>query len=195
MSFSDVATGAILSVSALLLIAAAPLWGHVTERIGRRPVVLTALAGTGVGLVAFGFITTGGMNGAPAALGLFFVARAAQALFVGGLLPSPRPTWRTSPRPGSVGGMGLIGAAYGLGALGGAALAWRAGGSDPAFAFFFAAAFVAVGFVLKRTFLQQGRCVLLSTPEARPRPWTRVILQHHDRQGCNAQSTASPASD
>lgn len=110
MSFSDVATGPILSVSALLLIAAAPLWGHVTERIGRRPVVLTALAGTGVGLVAFGFITTGGMNGvlgAPAALGLFFVARAAQALFVGGLRPSPRPKWRTSPRPGQrVGGMG-----------------------------------------------------------------------------------------
>lgn len=151
MGFSDVATGAILSISALLLIAVAPVWGYVSERVGRRPVVLTALAGAGLGLVAYGVVISARMDGAlgaAAALGLFFAARAAQALFVSGLLPSAQAYMAdiTTPRQ-RVGGMGLIGAAYGLGAIGGAALAWR-GSRDPALAFFLAASLVAAGFML-----------------------------------------------
>lgn len=45
LGFTDIQTGAILSVSALLLMIAAPTWGYLTERIGRRPVLVIALAG------------------------------------------------------------------------------------------------------------------------------------------------------
>lgn len=38
LSFTDIQKGGILSASALLLMIAAPVWGYLTERIGRRPV-------------------------------------------------------------------------------------------------------------------------------------------------------------
>lgn len=152
MGFSDIATGAILSVSALLLIAAAPAWGYVSERLGRRPVMLAALAGSGLGAVAYSVLTFGRMDGAIGALSalvLFFAARVVQALFVGGLLPSAQAYIADITAPAQrVGGMGLIGAAYGLGAIGGAAMAWHSGGSDPAMAFLLNALFVAIGFAL-----------------------------------------------
>ncbi len=178
MDFPDVATGAVLSISALLLIAAAPAWGYVSERIGRRPVILAALAGAGLGLIAFGLVTAarlGGALGAMPALGLVFAARAFQVLFVGGLLPSVQAYMADITTPQQrVGGMGLIGAAYGLGAIGGAGLAWRTGGSDPALPFFLAAAFVAVAIALV--------CVLAHEPErhaaamgdTRDRPLARI---------------------
>nr|MBL8457156.1 MFS transporter [Zoogloeaceae bacterium] len=39
LGFSDLQTGLILSVSALLLMLTAAAWGYASERIGRRPVI------------------------------------------------------------------------------------------------------------------------------------------------------------
>lgn len=152
MGFSDIETGAILSLSALVLIVAAPAWGHLSERIGRRPVILMALSGAGLGPLAYALITDArldGAVGAGAALGLFFAARSAQALLIAGLLPSVQAYIAdvTSAQQ-RVGGMGLVGAAYGLGVIGGALLAWRVGGSDPVTAFLITAGFVAFAFTL-----------------------------------------------
>lgn len=152
MGFSDLETAAILSASALLLILAAPVWGAVSERLGRRPVILLALAGSGLGALAFGLITgarlSGGL-GLALAFGLFAAARALQALFVGGLLPSAQAYMADiTTHEQRVGGMGLIAAAYGLGAIGGALLAWLMGGRDPAGAFLVAGAAVAGGLAL-----------------------------------------------
>lgn len=152
MGFTDLATGAVLSGSALLLILAAPLWGSASERVGRRPVMLLALAGSGLGALAFGLITGARLAGAISlglALVLCLATRAMQALFVGGLLPSAQAYMADVTTCGQrAGGMGLIAAAYGLGAILGAILAWLMGGRDPAGAFLVTAALVAAGFAL-----------------------------------------------
>lgn len=91
LGFTDIQTGAILSVSALLLMIAAPSWGYLTERIGRRPVLMIALAGAMLAPLAFGFIVGRRLDGAMSAalaLGLFLAARSAQMLLSAGLLPA-----------------------------------------------------------------------------------------------------------
>ncbi|MDZ5454607.1 MFS transporter [Labrys sp. ZIDIC5] len=137
LGFADIETGAILSASALLLMIAAPVWGYLAERIGRRPVLMIALAGAMLAPLAFGFIVGRRLEGIiSGALGLLLVARAGQALLSAGILPASQAYVADITAPKArAGGMGSLGAAYGLGAIIGSALAWRIGGSDVVLAF------------------------------------------------------------
>ncbi|MGE4373566.1 MAG: MFS transporter [Xanthobacter sp.] len=151
LGFSDLQTGALLSASALLLILAAPFWGFVSEKTGRRPVLLIALTGITLAPLLFAAIVQGRMAGTLgilAALTLFFLARSAQALVSGGLMPVAQAYMAdTTGVAGRAGGMGLLGASYGLGAIVGAAMAWRVGGSQPVLAFMLAAVLAMIGFI------------------------------------------------
>lgn len=132
LGFSDIETGAILSVSALILIVAAPLWGSLSERRGRRPVLLVALAAAAAAPLAFALIIAERMAGAIGsgfAFTLIFAARITQTLLSAGLLPATQAyVADVTDADRRAGGMGIIGAAYGFGAITGAALAWRFGG-------------------------------------------------------------------
>jgi MFS family permease len=139
LGFTDIQTGVILSASAVLLMIAAPIWGYLSERIGRRPVIMIALAGAMLGPLAFGFIVgrrLDGTIGAVLTLGLLVAARSAQSLLSGGLLPASQAYVADITAPEArAGGMGVLGAAYGLGAIIGSALAWHIGGGDAVLAF------------------------------------------------------------
>lgn len=143
LGFTDIQTGAILSASALLLMIAAPAWGYLTERIGRRPVLMMALAGAVFAPLAFGFIVGRRLDGSMSAflaLSLLFAARSGQTLLSAGLLPASQAYVADITAPEArAGGMGILGAAYGLGAIIGSALAWRIGGNDAVLAFLFVA--------------------------------------------------------
>jgi MFS transporter, DHA1 family, tetracycline resistance protein len=144
LGFSDIQTGAILSISALLLMASAPLWGYLSERIGRRPILLTAVAGAAIAAAAFGTIVhlrLAGTLSAVLTLGLFISVRAAQSIASSGLLPAAQAYMADITTPAQrAGGMGVLGAAIGLGAILGAALAWQIAPTDPAWAFAIVAA-------------------------------------------------------
>lgn len=139
LGFSDIQTGALLSLSALLLIVSAPAWGYASERIGRRPVLLLGLAAaTGAPLLFAGIASArlDGAIGVVLALAAFGLVRGVQALAGGGLLPVAQAYMADTTPPGErAGGMGLLGAAYGIGAILGAAVAWGLGGTTPALAF------------------------------------------------------------
>lgn len=147
MGFSDLATGSILSLSALLLICAAPVWGQLSERIGRRPVMLAALAASAVTTLAYSLVVTARLDAAVTAgvaLALFLTARILQALFVSGLLPAVQAYIADITAPElRVGGMGIIGAAYAVGAIGGSLLATGIGGQAPGTGFLIAATLLA----------------------------------------------------
>jgi len=138
LGFTDMQTGTILSASALLLMIAAPTWGYLSERIGRRPVIMIALAGAMLAPLAFGFNVERRLDGtisAALALWIFVATRSAQTLLSAGLLPASQAYVADITAPEArAGGMGVLGAAYGLGAIVGSALAWRIGG-DAALAF------------------------------------------------------------
>ena len=131
--------GALLASYAVMQFAMAPIWGRVSDRIGRRPVILVALAGSALAALALGLAD---------ALWVIFVARifhgaagasysVAQAYVAD--ISAPRDRAR---------GMGLIGAAFGLGFIAGPAIGAATAALDERLPFFVAAALAAVNLVI-----------------------------------------------
>jgi multidrug resistance protein len=116
----------------------APVWGRLSDRFGRRPIILTGLLGSAVSYFAFGLADS---------LAMLFVAR-----IVAGIAGANIPTAQafiadSTTAENRAKGMGLIGAAFGLGftlgpAIGGFLSQW--GYHMPAF---FAAALSMANFV------------------------------------------------
>jgi MFS family permease len=159
LGFSDIQTGSILSVSALLLMVSAAAWGYLSERIGRRPVLLIAPTGAALALAAFSAIIDMRMEGniaAAAALILFFAIRCGQVIVSGGLMPVAQAYMADVTAPDRrASGMGLLGAAYGLGVIVGAAVAWRMGGGHAALAFALMAVLAGLGFLSVLLFVSE----------------------------------------
>lgn len=160
LGFLDIQTGAILSISALLLMLSAPAWGYLSERIGRRLVLLIALAAAAAAAAAYGSIVEfrlAGVLSAVVALRLFVTARAAQALVAGGLLPAAQAYMADITPPGQrASGMGVLGSAIGLGAIVGAAFAWQVAGYNPVLAFALVAVFAALAFAVVFLLIQDS---------------------------------------
>ncbi|HET6874820.1 MAG TPA: MFS transporter [Acidimicrobiales bacterium] len=135
------------SLQAALLVTAfsgaafvfSPLWGRLSDRIGRRPVILVSLAGTAAGSLMTGLATglpllyagrlVDGASGASVAVAQAAVADLAD--------PSERPRL-----------FGLLGAAFGLGFVAGPAIGAMAALSGPRTPFFVAAALAGVNTVI-----------------------------------------------
>jgi DHA1 family tetracycline resistance protein-like MFS transporter len=135
------------SLQAALLVTAfsaaafvfSPLWGRLSDRIGRRPVILVSLAGTAIGSLMTGLATglpllyagrlVDGASGASVAVAQAAVADLAD--------PSQRPRL-----------FGLLGAAFGLGFVAGPAIGSIAALSGPRTPFFVAAALAGLNTVV-----------------------------------------------
>ena len=112
----------------------APFWGRISDRIGRRPIILLSVAVSAVGHLIFGLAQTLGTLFAARMLAGFGNANlgTAQAIISDVTKPEDRAK-----------GMGLIGAAFGLGFIIGPAIGGVLGQYSPVLPAFFAA-FLAV---------------------------------------------------
>ena len=91
----------------------APIWGRVSDRVGRRPILLLGLSGSVVGYTTFGLAST---------LVMLFVGRIVMGIF-GATIPTAQAAVADVTAPENrARGMGLIGAAIGLGFILGPAL-------------------------------------------------------------------------
>jgi len=48
-------TGLVTSIFAIAEFSASIFWGWLSDRVGRKPILLTGLAGTGISMLVFGF--------------------------------------------------------------------------------------------------------------------------------------------
>jgi len=114
-SFGAQATvvGLLMSSYSLAQFIFAPIWGRVSDRVGRRPILLLGLCGSVAGFTLFGLAGT---------LSLLFVGRVLMGIF-GGTIPTAQAAVADVTEPHDrARGMGLIGAAIGLGFILGPAL-------------------------------------------------------------------------
>jgi len=92
----------------------APLWGRLSDKMGRRPVMLIGLAGSALAFLMFGLSKT---------LPMLFASRILAGILSSATLPTAQAyiADTTSPEDRAK-GMGLIGAAFGLGFIFGPAV-------------------------------------------------------------------------
>jgi DHA1 family tetracycline resistance protein-like MFS transporter len=105
--------GLLMSCYSLAQFVFAPIWGRISDRVGRRPILLLGLAGSVAGFAMFGLAQT---------LFVLFIGRAVMGIF-GATIPTAQAAVAdvTSPE-NRARGMGLIGAAIGLGFILGPAI-------------------------------------------------------------------------
>ena len=110
--------GALMASFSLMQFLFAPVWGQISDRVGRRPVLLIGLAGSTLFYGLFGYATSLGVSGA--FLGLSVVPWLFISRIGAGIACATIPTAQayiadiTGPEKRAK-GMALIGAAFGLG--------------------------------------------------------------------------------
>lgn len=100
------AIGALVAVYALMQFLFAPVWGRLSDRIGRRPVLMLCLGGAAVGHLLFA---------AAQSLPMLFAARVVAGLFAATVGTAQAAVADVTAPEERARGMGIVGAAFGLG--------------------------------------------------------------------------------
>lgn len=130
MGVGALGVGLILSIYSLMQFVCAPVLGRISDRIGRKPIIMLGLLGSSIGYAIYGFA------------GSFFWLLASRALH--GACAATISTAQayiadTTDDENRARGMGLIGAAFGLGFVLGPAVGGLMGGFGLRTPVFFAA--------------------------------------------------------
>ena len=117
-----VAVAWLLAVYSLMQFLFAPWWGRVSDRVGRRPILLLGLFGSAASYLAFGLAGS---------LPVLFLARAASGFAGANVGVAQAYVADVTTPENRARGMGMIGAAFGLGfifgpAIGGVLSTWGA---------------------------------------------------------------------
>src|SRR5205085_9914748 len=127
----------LLAIYSLMQLFAAPLWGRLSDRVGRRPVLMISMAAS---VLAYLWI------GSATALWMLFAARALAGACAGNIAAAQAYIADITKPEERAKGMGVIGAAFGFGFIIGPALGGLLAGHDPATADVQTPAWVAAGF-------------------------------------------------
>ncbi len=106
--------------AALLLVA--PIWGRISDRIGRKPVLLVSFVGTASAFAIMGFADQ---------LWMLFLARGLAGLLSGDIAASPAYVADITDPKSRAKSMGMLGAAFGLAFTIGPGIGATLAGSDP----------------------------------------------------------------
>lgn len=113
--------GLILSISSMCFALVSPIWGRLSERFGRVPVLTIGLAGYSFGTLTFTLLLDHGSRellGIPLFLTILVIARSFQSLLMGAIIPSSTAyIVDTTPLEKRAQGMALLGAAQNIGAI------------------------------------------------------------------------------
>jgi len=103
---SEFVTGLLIASYALMQLIGAPIIGRLSDRYGRRPVLLVSVFGTFIGFLLLGFANT---------LWMLFAARILDGITGGNLSVAQAYIADVTDAKNRAKGLGLIGAAFGIG--------------------------------------------------------------------------------
>jgi MFS family permease len=126
LGLAEVQIGSLSTAYALMQLVVSPIWGRRSERVGRKPVLLTGVIGFAASFLLFaGVAELGGrgyLKGAALYVGLL-LSRAIGGTFSSATLPTAQAyVADTTGRADRTAGMAMIGAAFGLGIIFGPAI-------------------------------------------------------------------------
>jgi len=146
--------GWLVSTYSLMQLVCAPLWGMLSDRVGRKPVIAIGVLGYAITLFLFGLATQ---------FWMLFVARTLAGMLSSAAMPTSMAYISdNAPESERSGGMGQLGAAIGAGVVAGPLLGGLLSSRSLSLPFFVGAGLAGVAFLL----------VLLLLPESRPNPET-----------------------
>lgn len=157
--------GLLTASYALMQLIFAPVWGRVSDRFGRRPVILGSLLGSATAWLMFGFA---------GALWMLFLARILDGISGASYAAAQAYVADITTDEERVRGMGLIGAAFGLGFIIGPGIGGALGAIDARVPFVFAALLALGNFALAWKRLPESR-VPGSHEGARQSRWTALL--------------------
>jgi DHA1 family multidrug resistance protein-like MFS transporter len=148
MGASGTELGLLVAISPFIQLLASPLWGSVSDRYGRKPVLILGLLGYGISMVLFGLADQ---------LWMLFAARGGGALLSAATMPTTMAYISDSTsEEDRGGGMGMLGAATGLGMVLGPALGGLLGEDSLSTPFFLTAAVCLLTLLLVLLFLPES---------------------------------------
>ena len=108
-------TGMLMAIFSLMQFVFAPVWGRISDRIGRRPVLLVGLTGSVFFYALFGYASQMSSDQAGVALLLLFASRLGAGVSGATISTAQAVIADCTPPEGRKSGMALIGAAFGIG--------------------------------------------------------------------------------
>ena len=127
LGLRDTAVTAVFSLSALLFAITAPLWARLSDRRGRKPLILMGLFGSALSMAAFGLVVWAGMEGWLGAAAVFVGLLLARAIYgcTGSASHPAAQAYvadRTTPEE-RTNALAILASAFGLGTVLGPAIA------------------------------------------------------------------------
>ncbi|MBL8055247.1 MAG: MFS transporter [Anaerolineales bacterium] len=158
------ALGVLVATAALTELLFGPFWGSVSDRVGRKPILMIGVFGYGLSLLLFGLATQ---------LWMLFVTRALSGVLSAAALSTAMAyIGDSTTEKERGGGMGALGGAAGLGVILGPGLGgWLGAGGSLSLPFFAGAALSLIALLPIALFLPETL-----PPEARGRPSRKVGL-------------------
>lgn len=133
---SPAEVGFLMAIYSVTQFISAPLWGRLSDRIGRKPVLLGSMLGATCAYIWLGFAET---------LTALFLARALGGFMAGNIAAAFAYAADVTTPENRAKGMGLMGAAFSIGFILGPAVGGLLAGSDPNTADFRTPSFAAAG--------------------------------------------------
>ncbi|MGH7906719.1 MAG: MFS transporter [Candidatus Binataceae bacterium] len=153
-----VGIGLILAIYSLMQFLCAPVLGRISDRVGRRPIIMLGLLGSSLGYLIYGFAWS---------FAILLLSRAVHGICAATVSTAQAYVADTTAESERAHGMGMIGAAFGLGFVLGPAIGGLLGHGSLRTPVFFAAALTFANLIFAAVALPESH-----TPE----PAARVDL-------------------
>ena len=140
--------GMLMAIFSVMQFIFAPIWGALSDRFGRKPILLIGAFGNAISLLMFGFSTQ---------LWMMYVARGLGGILSSATLPTAMAyIGDTTDHKNRGAGMGLVGAAMGMGMVLGPGLGGTLAKTSLSTPFFFAAGLSMIALLLIFIFVPES---------------------------------------